>query len=80
MYIDAHTHLDFYKDNILKAIKDINENKIITLATSMDIESYKKNKEYSKDSKYIKPCFGIHPCKASNYNENLEKLISKFSL
>ena len=75
MYIDAHTHLDFYKDNILKAIKDINENKIITLATSMDIESYKKNKEYSKDSKYIKPCFGIHPCKASNYNENLENLI-----
>lgn len=65
MYIDSHTHLDFFEDNIEIAIKEINKNRILTLANSMDVESYIKNKEYSKKSKYIKPCFGIHPWKAS---------------
>lgn len=75
MYIDAHTHLDFYGDNISKAIKDINENRIVTLAISMGIESYNKNKEYSKESEYIKPCFGIHPWKSNEYNKDLKELI-----
>ncbi len=75
MYIDAHTHLDFFGENIEKAIEDINKNEIITLANSMNIESYIKNKEYSKKSKYIKPCFGIHPWKAAEYKGNLEDII-----
>lgn len=75
MYIDAHTHLDFFEENIEKAIEDINKNEILTLANSMDIESYMKNKEYSKQSEFIKPCFGIHPWKAAEYKGNLENLI-----
>lgn len=75
MYIDCHTHLDFFEKNIDKAIEDINKNEIITLANSMDIESYIKNKEYSKRSKFIKPCFGIHPWKVSEYKESVEELI-----
>ena len=43
MYIDAHSHLDFYDENVEKAIVDINNNHILTLAMSMDIESYNKN-------------------------------------
>ena len=45
MYIDCHTHLDFFENNIDKAIKEINENKILVLSNSMNIESYNKNKE-----------------------------------
>ena len=75
MYIDSHTHLDFFQDNIEDAIKEINDNKILTFANSMDIESYLKNKEYSKESKYIKPSFGIHPWKAAEYKGRLEELI-----
>lgn len=75
MYIDSHTHLDFFENNIDKAIKDINENKIVVLANSMDIESYNKNKEYSMKSKYIKPSFGIHPWKAVEFKGELEDLI-----
>ena len=75
MYIDCHTHLDFFEDNIDEAIKDINDNKIITIANSMDIESYIKNKEYSRKSEFIKPCFGIHPWKAAEYKGDLHNLI-----
>ena len=75
MYIDAHTHLDFFKENIDKAIEDINKNKIITLANSMDIDSYLLNKEYGKRSEYIIPCFGIHPWSAGGFSGELEELI-----
>lgn len=75
MYIDSHTHLDFFEDNIDAAIKEINNNKILTIANGMDIESYLKNKEYSKESEYIKPSFGIHPWKAAEYKGNLDELI-----
>ena len=75
MYIDCHTHLDFFEANIEEAIRDINDNRILTIANSMDIESYIKNKEYSKKSKFIKPCFGIHPWKAAEYKGDLQALI-----
>ncbi|MGN0025841.1 MAG: TatD family hydrolase, partial [Clostridium sp.] len=75
MYIDCHTHLDFFEDKIEEAIIDINDNKILTIANSMNIESYIKNKEYSKKSEFIIPCFGIHPWKAAEYKEDLQELI-----
>lgn len=75
LYVDVHTHLDFFGENIEDAIEDINNNRILTLANSMDIKSYLKNKEYSKRSKYIKPCFGIHPWKAYEFEGDLEQLI-----
>lgn len=75
MYIDAHTHLDFFNHKIDDAINEINNFKILTIASSMDIESYSKNKEYSQRSQYIKATFGIHPWKAAEYKGNLEDLI-----
>ena len=75
IYIDAHTHLDFFKDKIDYAINEINKFKILSIANSMDVDSYLKNKEYSKRSKYIKATFGIHPWKAAEYKGGLEDLI-----
>ncbi|MEK6265681.1 MAG: TatD family hydrolase [Clostridium sp.] len=75
MYIDAHTHLDFFNIKIDDAINQINNLKILTIANSMDIESYLKNKEYSQRSQYIKATFGIHPWKAVGYKGELEDLI-----
>ena len=75
MFIDAHTHLDFFEDNIDKAISEINDLKILTVANSMNVESYEKNKEYAKKSKYIIPTFGIHPWEAKNFKGNLEEML-----
>ena len=59
IYIDGHTHLDSFKENIDKVIEDINKNKILTLANSMDIDSYPLNKEYGKRMSMIALVF-IH--------------------
>lgn len=75
MYVDAHNHLDFYGENIDKAIEDINDNRIITLANSMDVDSYILNKEYAKQSEYIIPTFGIHPNSVGCFKEQLNDLI-----
>jgi len=75
MYIDAHTHLDFFNNNIDDAIDEIINFKILTIANSMDIESYLKNKEYSQRSQYIKATFGVHPWKAVEYKGELKDLI-----
>ncbi len=76
LYIDAHTHLDSFKENIDKAIEEINEKRIITIANSMDISSYEQNKKWGEKSEYIKPIFGIHPWKAGEFKDSLESLIS----
>ena len=65
MYIDAHTHLDFFNNNIDDAIDEIINFKILTIANSMDIESYLKNKEYSQRSQYIKAYIWSSPMEGS---------------
>lgn len=73
MYIDFHNHIDFYKDEeIDSVINCINSNKIMTIACSMDEESYLNNIEISKKSDYIVPIFGIHPWRVKN-NIELDK-------
>jgi TatD DNase family protein len=71
MYIDAHTHLEQFEDNLHVALDIIKKEKILTLACSMDAESYEFSKAVSKDWELVIPAFGIHPWKAS---ENLNVL------
>lgn len=76
MIIDAHTHIDQYKEKDLEqAIEEINQNKILTIANSTDVQSYLKNKEIALKSPYVVPTFGIHPWKAKGRNKDLERLI-----
>jgi len=78
MWIDTHLHLDepWLTDDKLrqKTIADITENKIVTWAQSCDIPSYEKTLEYSKDSEYIFPSFGILPWYANEYMERLDEV------
>ena len=73
MYIDFHSHIDFYKDHELqKVYDDINENNIKVISCAMDEESYKKNFEFSKSCSNIIPTFGIHPWKITDKVPNLD--------
>lgn len=67
MYIDFHSHIDFYKGHELQRVyDDINKNDIKVISCAMDEESYKKNLEFSEVCPNIIPIFGIHPWKVTN--------------
>ena len=73
MYIDFHSHIDFYKDDELqKVYDDINKNNIKVISCAMDEESYNKNLSFSKVCSNIIPTFGIHPWKVTNKAPDLD--------
>lgn len=73
MYIDFHSHIDFYKDHELqKVYDDINKNNIKVISCAMDEESHKKNLSFSKICPNIIPTFGIHPWKVTGVVTNLD--------
>jgi TatD DNase family protein len=78
MYIDTHLHLDepWLKNpnDRQMVIQDITENHIITFAQSCDILSYEKILEYSEQSPFIFPSFGILPWYAHEYVERFDEV------
>lgn len=74
MYIDFHTHIDFFKDDELKQVyEDIDNNNLKVISCAMDEETYKQNIEFSKACPSIIPIFGIHPWSVKSKLENLDK-------
>lgn len=72
--IDAHVHINEYGTDLPKAIDQIRQLSIKTLAVSMDIPSYKETLRISKSEPLILPSFGIHPWKAPDYADRLDEL------
>lgn len=75
MFIDFHTHLDFFKNNLEKALKDAKDNKIILVSNSMDICNYNTLKKLSLEYDNIITSFGIHPWNVNTINSDLRELI-----
>jgi TatD DNase family protein len=67
MLIDAHCHLDRYRENLAYALEQIKQYRIFTMSNSMDLPSYKQNVKIATTSDLILPVFGIHPWNASEY-------------
>ncbi len=65
MLIDAHVHLDKYGDRLDDALQEIENDKIFTVATAMDVPSYLELQKIGERSILILPTFGIHPRRAS---------------
>lgn len=74
MLVDAHAHLDWYKDALPEALGQIETHRILTMAVAMDVPSYLKTMEIARSSPLIIPAFGIHPWKAGLYTEKLHEL------
>jgi len=78
--IDAHCHLDRYKENLGYALKQTKQHRIFTISNSMDLPSYKQNVKIAANSALILPVFGIHPWNASEYVgclKDLDRAISE---
>lgn len=72
--IDAHVHIDQYGNDLPKALRQIHELSIRTLAVSMDIPSFRKTQQIANSEPLILPSFGIHPWKATEYINRLDEL------
>lgn len=59
--IDAHIHLDWYKDQEIELILDHSEEIAALISVSFDFESCKRNLQLAKKYTMVKPAFGFHP-------------------
>ncbi len=76
MYYDFHTHIHQYEDNDPDLLQ-IEQHQIISIASSMDIESYTKTKTIARGNRFIVPTFGIHPFNADKgyVRQEIENLL-----
>jgi TatD DNase family protein len=74
MWIDAHTHLDLYADDLELALEEIRQNHILCISNSLDLASYQSNLEIAQRCEWAFPIFGVHPWKAAENVGRLEEL------
>ena len=74
MLIDAHVHLDKYGDLVDDALREIEEQRIFTVATAMDVPSYLELQKIGARSDLVLPTFGIHPRRAAEYAGQLREI------
>ena len=77
MLIDAHAHLNTYGDELETALAEIEENRIVTWAVSMDLPSYQRSREIAARCDLVLPTLGVHPRLAPQYADRLGE-ISRF--
>src|SRR5438874_1253627 len=59
--IDAHIHLDQYKDKEIEWLLEGSNTIEALLSVSFNLESCKRNLELSRKYQKVKPGFGFHP-------------------
>jgi TatD DNase family protein len=74
MLIDAHVHLDKYGDLLDEALRQIEQERIFTVATAMDVPSYLELQNIAKRSALVLPTLGIHPRRAADYADRLQEV------
>ncbi len=72
--VDAHTHIDQYGDDLPKALDQIRNMSICSLAVSMDPPSYRETLRIAESEPLILPSFGVHPWMAPEYVNRLYEL------
>ncbi len=74
MLIDAHVHLDKYGDLLDEALRQIETERIFTVATAMDVPSYLELQKIGERCELVLPTFGIHPRRAAEYADRLPEI------
>jgi TatD DNase family protein len=66
--------LDKYGDLLEAALREIEDNRIFTVATAMDVPSYVELQKIGERSDLVLPTFGIHPRRAGEYAGQLRDI------
>ncbi len=81
MFVDAHFHTNVYErwEGTLEVVLSImRKHRIYALSATTDLDSYKSTLEIAKKSKFVIPCFGLHPQVALDYIDKLDSLKDHF--
>lgn len=73
--IDAHIHLDRYRDNEIELILEGTDSIEALLSVSFDLESCKRNLQLSRKYQKIKPLYGFHPEQSLPTEDEFDTLI-----
>jgi TatD DNase family protein len=73
-YLDAHAHLDLYRDGGKNALADIEAHGILIVSTAMNPTSYRAARALAEKSSLVIPAFGVHPWEAHSYADRLDEL------
>ena len=75
VYVDAHSHLHLYQDDeIAVVLEDIADLGIVTVAVSLDVDSFLRTEEIARLSPLVIPAFGVHPWAAPEAVNSLDAL------
>jgi len=75
LLIDAHAHLDHYRDDELDSVLgEIERHEIFTISTSMNGDSFRRALEIGERSRWVLPIFGVHPWHAHECAGRLAEL------
>jgi TatD DNase family protein len=74
MLVDAHAHVDKYGEDLDAALAEIRESRIFTVATAMDLPSYRDLRSIAERSGLVLPTFGVHPKRAPEYANRLREV------
>ena len=72
--VDAHVHVDGYGEGWRAARAEMRRHGIVSLAVSMDVDSYRATVALSRDEPSILPSFGVHPWNAPTWARRLHEL------
>jgi TatD DNase family protein len=74
MLIDVHAHLDNYGPALTAALDEIDQQRIFTIGTAMDVPSYREMQRIADESALVLATFGVHPKRAPDYVSRLGEL------
>jgi TatD DNase family protein len=74
MLNDVHANIDRYTDLQTEAIRQINQDQIITIGVSMDVQSHLTTVDISSTCPFLATTFGTHPWEANCYRNNLNQI------
>jgi TatD DNase family protein len=68
MLTDAHAHLDKYgEDDLTAVLRTIEVERILTVAVSVDGDSFRRTEAIANRCPLVVPAFGIHPSEAEEF-------------
>lgn len=74
--IDAHVHLDHYKDDELEQLMTMTNHVETLISVSFHLDSCKKNLLLAEKFEKVKPAFGFHPEQTLPSDQELKELLN----